>query len=100
MQTELHHIQTLGVMADVFRRGMLEELQMDPASVSRVFPCLDALLQLHCGLFSSLQDRRLASTRPGDADYLIPSVGDVLLPHVSGGRAAKSGPRPTGEERC
>merc|ERR1719357_1883612 len=64
LQTELHHIQTLSVMSEVFRRGMLEEVQLDWDCVARVFPCLDPLLLFHRSLFSALQDRRQAAATP------------------------------------
>ncbi|KAM8885904.1 rho guanine nucleotide exchange factor 28-like isoform 2-T2 [Spinachia spinachia] len=84
MQTELHHIQTLTVMSGVFRRGMLEELQLDWDCVARIFPCLDPLLLFHKNLFGALLERRQASARtdtPGN--YLIHQIGDILLQQFS-----------------
>ncbi|XP_027766120.1 rho guanine nucleotide exchange factor 2-like, partial [Empidonax traillii] len=40
MQTELHHVRTLKIMGGLFRRAMLEELQLDPGTVQRIFPSL------------------------------------------------------------
>lgn len=83
MQTELHHIQTLTVMSEVFRRGMLEELQMDWDCVARIFPCLDSLLLFHSNLFGLLQERRQAATQPDNPhNYLIRQIGDILLQQV------------------
>lgn len=83
MQTELHHIQTLTVMSEVFRRGMLDELQLDWECVARIFPCLDPLLLFHRNLFGSLQERRYASAQPGHPhNYCIHSIGDILLQQV------------------
>ncbi|KAG7278292.1 hypothetical protein CRUP_036369, partial [Coryphaenoides rupestris] len=83
MQTELHHIQTLSVMAEVFRRGMLEELQLDVDCVARLFPCLDPLLLFHRGLFGALQERRQASAQARQPrDYLLQRMGDILLQQV------------------
>lgn len=83
MQTELHHIQTLTVMSEVFRRGMLEELQLNWDSVARIFPCLDPLLLFHRNLFGALQERRQAATQPENPrNYLIHQIGDVLLQQV------------------
>uniref|UniRef100_A0A671Y5T2 Rho guanine nucleotide exchange factor (GEF) 28a n=1 Tax=Sparus aurata TaxID=8175 RepID=A0A671Y5T2_SPAAU len=80
MQTELHHIQTLTVMSEVFRRGMLEELQLNWDSVARIFPCLDPLLLFHRNLFGALQERRQAATQPENPrNYLIHQIGDVLV---------------------
>ncbi|CAL8249153.1 unnamed protein product [Merluccius merluccius] len=90
MQTELHHIQTLTVMSEVFRRGMVDELQLDWDCVARVFPCLDPLLLFHRNLFSALQDRRQASAPAHHPrNYLIQNIGDILLQQFSGENAEK-----------
>ncbi|XP_044051051.1 rho guanine nucleotide exchange factor 28-like isoform X2 [Siniperca chuatsi] len=90
MQTELHHIQTLTVMSEVFRRGMLEELQLDWDCVARIFPCLDSLLLFHRNLFGALQERRQAATQPENPrNYLIHQIGDVLLQQFSDENAEK-----------
>lgn len=83
MQTELHHIQTLTVMSEVFRRGMLEELQLDLDCVARIFPCLDPLLLFHRNFFGALQERRQAAAQTENPrNYLIRQIGDVLLQQV------------------
>lgn len=85
IQTELHHIQTLTVMSEVFRRGMVEELQLDWDCVARIFPCLDSLLLFHRNLFGALQERRQAGTQPDNPqNYFINQIGDVLLQQVGG----------------
>ncbi|KAM9393474.1 rho guanine nucleotide exchange factor 28-like [Pholidichthys leucotaenia] len=90
MQTELHHIQTLTVMAEVFRRGMLEELQLDNDCVARIFPCLDPLLLFHRNLFRALQESRQAATQlENSQNYLIHRIGDVLLQQFSDENAEK-----------
>nr|XP_057927173.1 rho guanine nucleotide exchange factor 28-like isoform X2 [Doryrhamphus excisus] len=90
MQTELHHIQTLTVMSEVFRRGMLEELQLDWDCVARIFPCLDSLLLFHRNLFGALQEHRQASTQPeNQRNYLIHQIGDILLQQFSDENAEK-----------
>ncbi|XP_056232964.1 rho guanine nucleotide exchange factor 28-like isoform X2 [Seriola aureovittata] len=90
MQTELHHIQTLTVMSEVFRRGMLEELQLDWDCVARIFPCLDPLLLFHRNLFGALQERRQAATQPENPrNYLILQIGDILLQQFSDENAEK-----------
>ncbi|XP_070689414.1 rho guanine nucleotide exchange factor 28-like isoform X2 [Pempheris klunzingeri] len=90
MQTELHHIQTLTVMSEVFRRGMLEELQLDWDCVARIFPCLDPLLLFHRNLFGALQERRQAASQPENPrNYLIHQIGDVLLQQFSDENAEK-----------
>uniref|UniRef100_A0AAQ6AAR4 Rho guanine nucleotide exchange factor (GEF) 28a n=1 Tax=Amphiprion ocellaris TaxID=80972 RepID=A0AAQ6AAR4_AMPOC len=90
MQTELHHIQTLTVMSEVFRRGMLEELQLDWDCVARIFPCLDPLLLFHRNLFRALQERRQAATEIDNSrNYLICQIGDTLLQQFSDENAEK-----------
>ncbi|CAG07823.1 unnamed protein product, partial [Tetraodon nigroviridis] len=84
IQTELHHIQTLTVMSEVFRRGMVEELQLDWDCVARIFPCLDSLLLFHRNFFGALQERRQAGTQPNNPqNYFINQIGDVLLQQFS-----------------
>ncbi|XP_077456766.1 rho guanine nucleotide exchange factor 28 isoform X5 [Stigmatopora argus] len=90
MQTELHHIQALTVMSEVFRRGMLEELQLDWECVARIFPCLDSLLLFHRNLFGSLQECRQVSTQPENRrNYLIHQIGHILLQQFSDENAEK-----------
>nr|XP_046230151.1 rho guanine nucleotide exchange factor 28 isoform X2 [Scatophagus argus] len=84
MQTELHHLQTLHIMAEVFRRGMKEEVQLDAEAVERVFPCLDQLLPFHHAFFAAMKERRHTSARSqGHRNYLIQRIGDVLLQQFS-----------------
>lgn len=86
MQTELHHLQTLHIMAEVFRRGMKEEVQLDSEAVERVFPCLDQLLVFHHAFFAAMKERRHNSAQPpGHGNYLIQRIGDVLLQQVTTG---------------
>ncbi|XP_028313645.1 rho guanine nucleotide exchange factor 28-like isoform X3 [Gouania willdenowi] len=88
MQTELHHIQTLTVMSEVFRRGMLEELQLDWDCVARIFPCLDPLLLFHRNLFKALHERRQSTTQTEKPqNYLIHQIGDILLQQFSDANA-------------
>lgn len=84
MQTELHHLQTLTIMAEVFRRGMREEVGLDAEAVGRIFPCLDELLVLHRDFFSAMMERQNNSMQPNnDKNYLIHRVGDILVQQVS-----------------
>ncbi|XP_076019628.1 rho guanine nucleotide exchange factor 28 isoform X3 [Genypterus blacodes] len=80
MQTEVHHLHTLHIMAEVFRRGMREEVQLDAEAAERVFPCLDQLLLFHHAFFSAMRERQHSSAEPqGHKNYLIRQIGDVLL---------------------
>ncbi|KAK0150676.1 Rho guanine nucleotide exchange factor 28 [Merluccius polli] len=80
MQTEIHHLQTLHIMAEVFRRGVREEVQLDAEAQERLFPCLDQLVSLHHAFFSSMRERRHSSAASSEqTNYLIERVGDILL---------------------
>ena len=84
MQTEVHHLQTLHVMAEVFRRGVREEVQLDAEAQDRLFPVLDQLLSLHHAFFCSMRERRhsSAAAAPEQSSYLIRQIGDLLLHQV------------------
>lgn len=83
MHTELHHLQTLTIMAEVFRRGLREEVGLDAEAIARIFPYLDELLVLHRDFFSTMTERRNNSTQPdNEKNYLIHHVGDILLQQV------------------
>ncbi|XP_068608751.1 rho guanine nucleotide exchange factor 28 [Brachionichthys hirsutus] len=90
MQTEFHHLQTLHIMAEIFRRGMKEEVQLDMGAVERVFPCLDQLLLFHHAFYAAMKERRYGSSWPlGHRNYLIRRIGDVLLQQFSDENRAK-----------
>ncbi|XP_037536841.1 rho guanine nucleotide exchange factor 28 [Nematolebias whitei] len=90
MQTELHHIETMTVMSEVFRRGMLEELLLDGDYVARIFPSLDPLLVYHRNFFRALQERRQAATQMDNSqNYHIHRIGDILLQQFSDENAEK-----------
>ncbi|KAA0717169.1 Rho guanine nucleotide exchange factor 28 190 kDa guanine nucleotide exchange factor [Triplophysa tibetana] len=90
MQTELHHVQTLMIMAEVFRQGMREEVGLDADTVNRIFPCLDELLLLHRDFLSALRERRQSCVQPNsNKNYLIHRVGDIFLQQFSKENAEK-----------
>ncbi|KAL0193271.1 hypothetical protein M9458_011567, partial [Cirrhinus mrigala] len=73
MQTELHHVQTLTIMAEVFRRGMREEVGLDA-------DIIDELLLLHRDFLSAMRERRQSCIQPNSSkNYLIHRVGDIFL---------------------
>lgn len=83
MQTELHHVQTLVIMAEVFRRGMREEVGLDVDAIGRIFPCLDKLLLLHRDFQSAMRERRQSCVQPNSSkNYLIHRVGDIFMQQV------------------
>ncbi|XP_016143171.1 rho guanine nucleotide exchange factor 28-like isoform X3 [Sinocyclocheilus grahami] len=90
MQTELHHVQTLMIMAEVFRRGMREEVGLDVDTIGRIFPCLDELLLLHRDFLSAMRERRQSCIQPNSSkNYLIHRVGDIFLQQFSQENAEK-----------
>lgn len=87
MQTEFHHIRTLRIM-DVYRRGLLEEVQLEPALVHSVFPVLDQLLDFHGPFLQDLLQRRVQGLVPGSlTNYTVRGLGDLLLKQFSGQNA-------------
>ncbi|ELW65720.1 Rho-guanine nucleotide exchange factor [Tupaia chinensis] len=79
MQTEMHHIQTLFIMSEIFRKGMKEELQLDHSTVDKIFPCLDELLEIHRHFFYSMKERRQESCIDNDKNFVISRIGDILV---------------------
>ncbi|XP_078054870.1 rho guanine nucleotide exchange factor 18-like [Mustelus asterias] len=86
MQTEMHHLRTLKIMLHVYDRGIKEELQYsDRHIVSRIFPCLHQLLEIHSVFFSRMKGRRKDYLEEGsDQNYLIQRIGDLLTQQFSG----------------
>ncbi|XP_077454011.1 rho guanine nucleotide exchange factor 2-like [Stigmatopora argus] len=85
IQTEFHHVRTLRIMEGVYRRGMLEEVMLEPGVVHAIFPCLDRLLQIHTGFLARLLARRKQGG--GDANFVVPGIGELLLAQFSGPNA-------------
>ncbi|NXD73140.1 ARHG2 factor, partial [Eolophus roseicapillus] len=88
IQTEIHHVRTLKIMGAVFRKAMLEELQLDPASVHRIFPCVDELSQIHERFLAQLLERRRESlAQDSNKNFVINRLGDILVNQFSGSSA-------------
>lgn len=84
IQTELHHVQTLKIMTNLFRKGMLEDLQMDAAQVQSMFPCVDELSEIHDRFLVQLLERRKASlATDSNKNFVISRLGDILVQQVS-----------------
>uniref|UniRef100_A0A8C3SVP2 Rho guanine nucleotide exchange factor 2 n=1 Tax=Chelydra serpentina TaxID=8475 RepID=A0A8C3SVP2_CHESE len=85
IQTEMHHVRTLKIMTNMFRKGMLEDLQMDPALVQSVFPCVDELSEIHDRFLMQLLERRKESlATDSNKNFVIHRLGDVLIQQFSG----------------
>ncbi|NXY83504.1 ARG28 factor, partial [Alcedo cyanopectus] len=90
MQTEVHHIHTLFIMSEIFRKGMKEELQLDHSTVDRIFPCLDELLEIHRQFFCRMKERRQESCEAGsERNFVISRIGDILVQQFSEENATK-----------
>ncbi|KPP61646.1 rho guanine nucleotide exchange factor 2-like [Scleropages formosus] len=75
-------------MEGVYRRGMLEEVRLEPGLVHGVFPCLDRLLSLHSHFLAQLLLRKNHSLAPGSStNFTIHQLGDVLQEQFSGQNA-------------
>ncbi|XP_036391427.1 A-kinase anchor protein 13-like [Megalops cyprinoides] len=90
IQTEMHHVRTLRIMADVYSKGLLKEVQLEPQTVERVFPMLDELLDIHTGLLASLLDRKRESQQEGgEGGFIIHRIGDILIAQFSDSSAER-----------
>ncbi|XP_068778370.1 rho guanine nucleotide exchange factor 2 isoform X3 [Struthio camelus] len=88
IQTEIHHVRTLKIMANMFRKGMLEELQLEPATVQSIFPCVDELGQIHERFLAQLLERRKESlAQDSNKNFVINRLGDILVNQFSGPNA-------------
>ncbi|XP_067328657.1 rho guanine nucleotide exchange factor 2 isoform X3 [Anolis sagrei] len=88
IQTELHHVQTLKIMANLFRKGMLEDLQMDAVVVQSMFPSLDELNEIHDRFLVQLLERRKESlAADSNKNFVINRLGDILVQQFSGSNA-------------
>ncbi|XP_030637246.1 rho guanine nucleotide exchange factor 2 [Chanos chanos] len=85
IQTELHHVRTLRIMEGVWRRGMLEEVLLEPGVAHAVFPCLDKLLTIHTRFLNQLLMRRNHSLASNSTtNFTIQQLGDILVEQFSG----------------
>lgn len=83
IQTEMHHVRTLKIMANMFRKTMLEDLQVDPATVQKIFPCVDELSQIHERFLAQLLERRRESlAHDSNKNFVINRLGDILVNQV------------------
>ncbi|XP_046732562.1 rho guanine nucleotide exchange factor 28-like isoform X4 [Silurus meridionalis] len=85
MQTEFHHVQTLTVMTDVLRRGLLKEVQLEQDVIGQIFPCLDDLITLHRNFLKEMETRRhISSHLSNHKNFIVHRIGDILLQQFSG----------------
>ncbi|XP_062856319.1 A-kinase anchor protein 13 isoform X2 [Trichomycterus rosablanca] len=89
IQTELHHVRTLRIMADVYSRGLQKEVQVEVQTLDKMFPVLDDLLELHTQFLSRLLERRRTSGEGNEGGFVIRRIGDVVLDQVTGSNAER-----------
>ncbi|XP_063045579.1 A-kinase anchor protein 13 isoform X2 [Engraulis encrasicolus] len=89
IQTELHHVRTLRIMADVYYKGLMKEVGLEYAVLDRMFPALDDLQDLHNHFLSAMLERKReaqmrAAQQHGQGPFVIERIGDVLIEQFSG----------------
>ncbi|XP_016122968.1 A-kinase anchor protein 13-like [Sinocyclocheilus grahami] len=89
IQTEMHHVRTLKIMADVYSKGLLREVQLEVQTVEKMFPMLDDVLDLHTQFFSQLLERKKESGSQEEGGFVIRKIGDVLVSQFSGSSAER-----------
>ncbi|XP_073687693.1 A-kinase anchor protein 13 [Garra rufa] len=89
IQTEMHHVRTLKIMADVYSKGLLREVQLEVHTVEKMFPMLDDVLDLHTQFFSQLLERKKESTSQEEGGFVIRKIGDLLVSQFSGSSAER-----------
>ncbi|KAM9368341.1 LOW QUALITY PROTEIN: rho guanine nucleotide exchange factor 2 [Phaethornis superciliosus] len=88
IQTEIHHVRTLKIMGNLFRKAMLEDLQVEPTTVQKIFPCVDELSQIHERFLAQLLERRRESlAHDSNKNFVIDHLGDILVSQFSGSSA-------------
>ncbi|XP_056106773.1 A-kinase anchor protein 13 isoform X7 [Rhinichthys klamathensis goyatoka] len=87
IQTEMHHVRTLKIMADVYSKGLLREVQLEVQTVEKMFPMLEEVLDLHTQFFSHLLERKKESGSHEEGGFVIQKIGDVLVSQFSGSSA-------------
>ncbi|XP_067235199.1 A-kinase anchor protein 13 isoform X5 [Chanodichthys erythropterus] len=87
IQTEMHHVRTLKIMADVYSKGLLREVQLEVQTVEKMFPMVDEVLDLHTQFFSHLLERKKESGSQEEGGFVIRKIGDVLVSQFSGSSA-------------
>ncbi|XP_038137548.1 rho guanine nucleotide exchange factor 28-like [Cyprinodon tularosa] len=86
MQTELHYMQTLCIMSEIYSKGLQKEVPLDQHTVERIFPVLDDLLDLHDQLLQRLFAREKESQLEAggsEGNFIIKRIGDILVSQFS-----------------
>ncbi|KAA0724555.1 A-kinase anchor protein 13 [Triplophysa tibetana] len=91
IQTEMHHVRTLKIMADVYSKGLQREVQLEVQTVEKMFPMLEDLLDLHTQFFTHLIEKKkeAASESKEEGRFVIRNIGDMLVSQFSGSNAER-----------
>lgn len=91
IQTEMHHVRTLKIMADVYSKGLQREVQLEVQTVEKMFPMLEDLLDLHTQFFTHLVERKKEAALESKEEgcYVIRNIGDVLVSQFSTSNAER-----------
>lgn len=81
----MHHVRTLKIMADVYSKGLLREVQLEVQTVEKMFPMLEEVLDLHTQFFSHLLERKKVSGSHEEGGFVIQKIGDILVSQVGSG---------------
>ncbi|XP_051975678.1 A-kinase anchor protein 13-like isoform X3 [Xyrauchen texanus] len=91
IQTEMHHVRTLKIMADVYSKGLQREVQLEVQTIEKMFPMMEDLLDLHTLFFTQLVERKkeAGSESLGEGGFIIRKIGDLLVSQFSGSNAER-----------
>ncbi|XP_056595354.1 A-kinase anchor protein 13 isoform X3 [Triplophysa dalaica] len=91
IQTEMHHVRTLKIMADVYSKGLQREVQLEVQTVEKMFPMLEDLLDLHTQFFTHLIEKKkeASSESKEEGRFVIRNIGDIVVSQFSGSNAER-----------
>ncbi|XP_051545619.1 A-kinase anchor protein 13-like isoform X2 [Myxocyprinus asiaticus] len=91
IQTEMHHVRTLKIMADVYSKGLQREVQLEVQTIEKMFPMMEDLLDLHTQFFTQLIERKkdAGSESLEEGGFVIRKIGDLLVSQFSGSNAER-----------
>uniref|UniRef100_A0A3Q3XET5 Uncharacterized protein n=1 Tax=Mola mola TaxID=94237 RepID=A0A3Q3XET5_MOLML len=85
IQTEMHHVRTLKILLQVYMYELRRSSLIDEAKLDRLFPGVEALLNLHHHFLTCLKVRQNESQEEGSPNsYQITQFGDILISQFSG----------------
>lgn len=83
IQTEMHHVRTLKILLQVYMYELRRSSLIDEAKLDRLFPGVEALLNLHHHFLTCLKVHQNKSQEEGSPNsYQITQFGDILISQV------------------